>query len=156
MRLTYTFTTIATMTFLLAACGDDETVSNPEPAEDGQSDQQTDGGTPQDNTDIPYLEFDVDVDYEGNDNDFETTYDAEGETIEASFEDEQNMMMLSGDDAFQEMQPVLSGFEFTVDTPDEEVIDAVIEGFEIEEGFQSIEIEIKFEDGTEKDYEREA
>ncbi|WP_227396663.1 YusW family protein [Jeotgalibacillus aurantiacus] len=155
MKYTYTLTTIATMTFLLAACGDDETVNNPAPEEE-QSGQQSDSGSSQDNTDIPYLEFDIDVDYEGNDNDFETTYDAEGETIKASFEDEQNMMMLSGDDAFQEMQPVLSSFEFTVDTPDEEVINAVIEGFEIEEGFQSIDVEIKFEDGTEKDYEREA
>ncbi|MDZ5712430.1 YusW family protein [Jeotgalibacillus haloalkalitolerans] len=156
MRVRYVLTA-ASLSLLLGACGEeDETVQDPAPAEDTEQteDQPADDTGNQEDTGISFLEFDMDADYEGNDNDFELSYDAEGSEIEASYENERDMLTMSGDDAFQEIQPVLSEFEFTTETPDDEVIDRVIEGFEVEEGFQSIEIEIKFEDGTEKEYNR--
>ncbi|WP_404404235.1 YusW family protein [Jeotgalibacillus malaysiensis] len=149
--------TAAGLSLLLAACGEeDETVQDPAPAEDAEQteDQPAPEEENQEDTGISFLEFDMDADYEGNDNDFEISYDSEGSQVEASYENERDMLTMSGDDAFQEIQPVLSEFDFTTETPDDEVIDRVIEGFEVEEGFQSIEIEIKFEDGTEKEYQR--
>ncbi len=153
-----TVITAAGISLLLAACGEEtETVEDPSPEEvSEQADEQPDtdqaGGA--DETGITFLSSEMDADSEGNDNDFEVSYDSEGAEIEASYENERDMMTMSGDDAYQEIQPVLSEFNFSIDSTDEEVIDAVIEGFEVEEGFQSVEIEIKFEDGTEKEYQR--
>ncbi|TFE00958.1 YusW family protein [Jeotgalibacillus salarius] len=156
MKKRYGITAVTSLSLLLTACGEeDETVENPEPVEDTEQASESEGGNAnQEEAGITFLEFDMDASYEGNDNDFEISYDSEGSEIEASYENERDMMTMSGDDAFQEIQPVLSEFDFTPETEDDEVIDRVIEGFEIEEGFNSIEVEIKFEDGTEKEYER--
>ncbi|PPA71600.1 YusW family protein [Jeotgalibacillus proteolyticus] len=150
--------TLAGAVAVAAACSDDETVENPESApsiEENEEAQTNDtGDNPEaESTTISFREFEFDADYEGNDNDFEVSYDSEG-NIEASYEDQRNQMLLSGDDAYQEIEPILSGFDFTADTPDDEVFQAVIDGFEIEEGYQSLEIDITFEDGTEKEYEQ--
>ncbi|MFB1080461.1 YusW family protein [Jeotgalibacillus sp. JSM ZJ347] len=148
----------AGLSLLLTACSEEsETVEDPTPEETSdQSEEQpdTDQGAGPDDTGIPFLSFEMDAEYEGNDNDFEISYDSENSEVEAVYENERDMMTMSGDDAYQEIQPVLSEFDFTIDTSDDEVIDSVIEGFEVEEEFQSIEIEIKYSDGTEKEYKR--
>ena len=151
-------TAITGSIIVMAACGgnDDETVTEPANTETTEE-NQNETGTANDQSDasstISFKEFEMDVDYEGNDNDFEVSYESEG-NVEAVYEDERNMMMLAGDDAYQEIEPALSSLDINADTSNEEVIQAVIDAFEVEEGYQSIEIEITFEDGTKKEYEQ--
>lgn len=152
-----TILTAASLSLILVACGEeDETVEEPASADDtGQTEDQPESESEiQEDTGISLLTFEMDAKYEGNNNDFEVSFDNEASQVEASYENEKDMLTMSGDDAFKEIQPVLSEFDFTIETPDDEVIDSVIKGFEVEEGFQSIEIEITFEDGTEKEYQR--
>lgn len=140
----------------MAACGgsEDETVAEPAdtPSKEDNETETTDGESDTSPT-ISFKEFEMEVDYEGTDNDFEVSY-MEKDTVKALYEDQRNMLMLSGDDAYQEMEPILSSLDINAETPDEEVIKTIIEDFEVEEGFQSIEIEIIYEDGTEKEYEQ--
>ncbi|KIL53266.1 hypothetical protein KP77_02420 [Jeotgalibacillus alimentarius] len=159
MKKRYTIAALTSFSLVLAACGEEsETVEDPTPeetAEQAEEQPASDNASGPDDTGISFLTFEMDADYEGNDNDFEISYDSEGSEIEAAYENERDMLTMSGDDAYQEIQPVLSVFDFTLDTPDVEVIDSVIEGFEVEDGYESIEIEVKFSDGTEKEYKRE-
>lgn len=145
--------TLAGSAALLAACNtDEETVTDTS----GQADtnQEEEGNTDSSDPTISFLEFDMDADYEGNENDFEVSYDND-ENIEASYEDQRNKMTLSGDDAYDEIEPILSNLDITADTPDEEVIQTVIDSFKVEDGYQKLEIDITFEDGTEKEYNQE-
>ncbi|KIL43799.1 YusW family protein [Jeotgalibacillus soli] len=148
---------IAASIVLTAACGNDDTVTETESAPDTANQDSEAVGTPtnsaSDNTAVSYLEFDLDVDYEGDNNDVDVSYESE-ENIEASYEDEREGINLTGNDAYSELEPILTGFDFTADTPDDEVVQVVMDAFSLEENYQSFELEVKYPDGTEKVYTR--
>ncbi|TDL34350.1 hypothetical protein E2R51_01145 [Jeotgalibacillus sp. S-D1] len=145
---------IAVSIAFMTACsgGEDETVSEPAAsAEEKQT--ETANGESDTSPSISLKKFEMEVDYEGTENDFEVSY-MEKDTVKALYEDQRNMLLLSGDEAYQEIEPVLSSLDINAETSDEEVIKRVMEDFEVEDGFQSIEIEITHEDGAEKEYEK--
>ncbi|MDG5471027.1 YusW family protein [Jeotgalibacillus sp. ET6] len=145
---------LAGTVILISACAqEDETVEEPADAPSMEENEAAESDSEEKAPTIPYIKFDLEVDYEGTENDFELEYEVD-KNVEAVYEDQRNALTLAGDDAYQEIEPVLSEFDFTADTPDEEIVQAVIEKFEIEEGFDSIEIEVAFEDGTEKEIEQ--
>ncbi|MGD7044192.1 YusW family protein [Jeotgalibacillus proteolyticus] len=147
--------TLAGSVILISACAqEDETVEEPADAPSVEENEAAESESQDEVPTISYLEFDLEVDYEGTENDLEVSYNAD-ENVEAVYEDQRNALTLAGDDAYQEIEPVLSELDFTDQTSDEEIVQAVIEGFEVEEGYQSIEIEITFEDGTEKEIEQQ-
>lgn len=165
------------LSLLLVACGDKDEVENPpENANDGQEQQTdnnntdvddnaaTDDGTDTDtpnntsaNTDTSYgfKKFELDADYPDANDALDVDFENEtNENMEASYRDQSQGIDLNGDEAIKELDPIFSGFDFDENTPDDEVLDAVIKAFNIPEEATDIELEIDFSNGTEKEYRR--
>jgi hypothetical protein len=151
---------------LLGACGnndadDKDTVENPPenaPVEDNDNsnvnnnDQTEENNQNTANTDqIPFTSFDLDVDY-ANFQSFEVEYDNESEGMEAKIEDELNNRTLSGDEAFQELKNRFEQFKFDKNSSNEEVLEEVMKSFDLKTDYEKIDLEIQYNDGTEKEY----
>jgi hypothetical protein len=145
----------------LAACGDDTQVTEPvgdetvEEQPTAPEDASPEGGVDQDSIGgetFGFTEFELDVDYPDEDDVFDVSYEEDRDAVEAEYENKRTGQDLSGNDAMRELEPIFGGLDFDVDTPDDEVISQVVEAFEIEEGYSSLEIEVRFPDGTEKEY----
>lgn len=146
---------------LLGACGNDEQVTEPITEEeagtsDGVEDANPGGGLSEENMGgevFGFVDFDLDVDYPDQDDALQVSYEENRDAVEAEYENKSTNEDLKGDDAFDKIEPLLAQLELTVDMPDEEVINKVIEVFEIESNYESIEIDVEYPDGTDKDYE---
>ncbi|WP_164219227.1 YusW family protein [Virgibacillus sp. YIM 98842] len=153
------------LTLLLAACGNNDEVENPPDDGTGDSEQQTgntndtnnDTGTDADtNTEYGFFSFDLEADYTENDDDaLDVDFENEpNDEMEASYRDREQGIDLIGDEAMEQLDIIFSSFHFDEKTPDEEVLNAVIEGFNIPEDAIEIELEIEFDSGTEKEYQQ--
>lgn len=100
-----------------------------------------------------FKEFSLDVDYPENKS-YEADYDYERNGMEAELEDDRNNEKLYGDEAFNKMEPLLKKLTFDANTSNEEVINQVMSVFNIADDYEKIDIEVKFQDGTKKEYER--
>lgn len=150
----------------LAACGDDEEVTQPvtdeaseetpapeaESTEDaspsGEAEGTADGKT------YGFTDLSVEVDMSDQDEALDFSYEEERGQVEAEYENKTDGVDLTGDDAFNELEQGLSQLNLTPDTPDDEVIKQVVEAFGIDANFKKIEIEIDYADGSDKNYEQ--
>lgn len=168
------------LSILLVACGDNDEVQNPpqntndnggenEPAEDNETTTNEESGTDvTDNADngatdkgtttdtgYSFYAFDLEADYPDNKDALDVDYDNEpNDKMEASYRDQSQGIDLRGDEAMNELDSIFSSFDFDENTPNEEVLDAVIEAFNIPEDATNIELDIDFNNGTEKEYRR--
>lgn len=162
--------------FVLAACGDnnDEVTNTPEnaptegttennnTANDGVTNNDMNGeGATTNNTVVnnttnafDFTEFSLDVDYSAT-QDFEVDYENEQSGVEASYEDEANNERYYGDDAYDRIEQVFQSFKFNKDTAEEEVIKEVLNAFNLPDNYQKFDLEIRFADGTEKEYHKQ-
>lgn len=141
---------------VLAGCGDDEEVKDP-PVEYNEDQAGVDPGKSQDDGNklsVTYKSFELDADYEG-DKDYDAEYDTQGSQTEASLEDDLNNKNLKGDEAMNELQPMLEKLTFNKDDSDADVIKQVKEAFNLDENYTKLEIEVVFDDGTEKEYKEQ-
>lgn len=151
--------------FLMTACGDDEQVN--EPVNNENQEQTTDssgtenaspgGGLDEDSIGgktFGFTELDVNVDFPDMDDMIEITYEEERDKVEAEYKNDMTKADLSGNDAMDEIEPGLSQLELTPETADDEVITQVIEAFGIDNGFTEIEVEVRYPDGTDKEYKQ--
>lgn len=150
----------------LAACGDDEEVTQPvtddaseetsapeaESTEDaspsGEAEGTSDGKT------YGFTDLSVEVDMPDQDEALDLSYEEERGQVEAEYENKIDGVDLTGDDAFNELEQGLSQLNLTPDTPDDEVIKQVVEAFGVDANFKKIEIEIDYADGSDKNYEQ--
>lgn len=150
----------------LAACGDDEEVTQPvtdeaseetpapeaESTEDaspsGEAEGTADGKT------YGFTDLSVEVDMSDQDEALDFSYEEERGQVEAEYENKTDGVVLTGDDAFNELEQGLSQLNLTPDTPDDEVIKQIVEAFGIDANFKKIEIEIDYADGSDKNYEQ--
>lgn len=150
---------------LLAACGDDEQVTEPvnndnqeQPADAGGTENASpEGGLDQGSIGgetFGFTELDVNVDFPEDDDMIEISYEEDRDKVEAEYKNQMTETDLSGNDAMDEIEPGLSQLELTTDTADDEAITQVIDAFGIEEGFTEIEIEVRYPDGTDKEYKQ--
>ncbi|MFJ7747384.1 YusW family protein [Peribacillus sp. NPDC097295] len=139
---------------VLTGCGDDDEVKNP-PVEENENQTET---NPEKGTDVneklpfTFKAFKLEVDYKGNNNDYEAEYDTMGAKTEASIEDELNKHEVQGDEAMEELTPILEKLEFTQDSKDDEVIKEVTKAFDLKDGYQEFELEVTYSDGKTKVY----
>lgn len=135
---------------ILAACGDDEEVTN---APDNAPVEQENGAAVPIPADAPFnfTQFSLDVDY-GVNKSLEVSYDNESTGVEAAYESDLSNEKLNGNDAYTKMEPIFKGFTFDINTSNEEVIQQVKEAFNVEEDYKELEIDIRFSDGAEKEY----
>lgn len=140
---------------LLVACGDKEEATNlPEnaPTEQNTMDQTS---KVTDTTNAPYnfTHFDLDIKYADNKS-YEVSYENEASRAEASIDDEVNNSKIEGNEATNTLVPIFEGFTFDANTDSDTVIDEVLEKFNQPDSFLEVEIEIKYGDGTVKEYRR--
>lgn len=150
----------------LAACGDDEEVTQPvtdeapeetaTPEAESTEDASPSGGTEgtKDGETYGFTDLSVDVDMPDEDDALDLSYEEERGQVEAEYENKIDGVDLTGDDAFNEIEQGLSQLNLTPDTPDDEVISQVVEAFGIDPGFKKIEIEVDYADGSDKNYEQ--
>ncbi|PFL72661.1 YusW family protein [Bacillus anthracis] len=106
---------------------------------------------------LNFNEFSLDADYQDTKRDYEADYKniAADKKMEAKIEDHKANVNLTGDEAITKLSPLLQELKFDKDTPDQEVIDQVLNVFKLDKDYQKFELEIVFSDGTKKEYKRE-
>lgn len=146
---------------LLAGCGDSDEVSPPAnndtPAENtsGSSDNSSNSnssGTDSSGETFGFTDLSIDADYPELDDAIDISYDEDRDQIEAEYKNRFKELDVEGDKAMDEMEPALQKLDLTADTADDEVISKIVEAFELEDGYTSLEVEIQYADGTEKEY----
>ena len=166
---------------LLAACGNDnndEVTNTPENAptegttdnngttnndttnnnnNNANNDMNGEGATNGNNTvtnannSFDFTEFSLDVDYSAT-QDFEVEYENDESGVEASYKDDVNNEKLYGNDAYGKIESMFKSFTFDKNTSEDEVISEVLKAFNVPEDYQQFDLEVRFADGTEKEY----
>lgn len=141
------------MTVILYGCNKDEVKDVPANAPSDQNATQQTGDTPTDQVTFNFIEFSLDVDYSATES-YEVEYEDKKTGIEAKLEDDRKNEKLQGDEAYTKLEPLFKQLNFDSTTPNDEVIDQVIKVFNIEDNYQSIEVDVEFVDGNEKEFKR--
>jgi len=144
---------ISLMTVILYGCNKDEVNDVPANAPADQNATQQTGETPTDQVTFNFIEFSLDVDYSATES-YEVEYEDKKTGIEAKLEDDRKNEKLQGDEAYTKLEPLFKQLNFDSTTPNDEVIDQVIKVFNIEDNYQSIEVDVEFVDGNEKEFKR--
>ena len=137
----------------LYGCNKDEVKDVPEKAPVETNANQEENKNAAESALFNFTEFSLDVDYSATES-YEVDYDNERSGMEAELEDNRKNEKLYGDEAFTKLEPLFKKLTFDSTTPNDEVIDQVISVFNIADDYNSIKVEVKFEDGTEKEFER--
>lgn len=144
---------------LLVACGDKEDATNvPDnaPVEGSNTtnnnvDNTTSTGTTA--TAFNFTHFDLDVTY-ANNKSYEVSYENETTGAEVKIEDDINNKKETGNQAVDTLAPIFGSFTFDATTANDEVINEVLQKFNLANDYKEFELEIKFPDGTEKEYKK--
>ncbi|MCS0655263.1 YusW family protein [Cytobacillus firmus] len=132
--------------FLLTACNDDKVENPPENAPAENQSNETSNETA-----FNFTNFDLEVEYKDN-KAIDVDYENEKNGMEASYQDDLADQNLTSDEAMEKLTPIFEGLSFDQNTEDQEVINQVKDAFSVEDNYQKIELEVKFPDGTEKEY----
>lgn len=100
-----------------------------------------------------FTEFSLDVEYSATES-YEVDYENRRSGMEAEIEDDRSNEKLRGDEAYTKLEPLFKKLTFDSATPNDEVIEQVISVFPIGDDYQSIKVEVEFEDGTKKEFKR--
>lgn len=140
---------------LLVACGDSEEATNiPESAPTEQNNtNQTSTATNVADAPFNFTHFDLDIKYPNNVS-YEVDYENEASRAEAKIDDEPNKSKIEGNEATSILVPIFESFTFDATTDSDAVIDEVLQKFNQPDNFLEVEIEIRFADGTVKEYRR--
>lgn len=105
---------------------------------------------------LNFNEFSLDADYQDTKKDYEADYKnvAADKKMEAKIEDHKADVNLTGDEAITKLSPLLQELKFDKGTPDQEVIDQVLNVFKLDKDYQKFELEVVFSDGTKKEYKK--
>lgn len=102
-------------------------------------------------TTFSFSEFDLEVDYKDNQS-YEVDYENDKNGTQASVENDLKNQKLVGNEAYAELEPLLKKLTFTSKSTDEEVKKEILSVFNIKEGYQKIDLDVKFTDGVVKEY----
>ncbi|WFA04532.1 MULTISPECIES: YusW family protein [Bacillus] len=101
---------------------------------------------------IPFDRFVLKVSYgDGKHNTFEASY-AKQEREEAEIIDRLNDLDREGEEALNEMKMVLSELSIAKSDSQSDVIRYVLEAFNLDEGYDRFQLQVKWPDGTAKRY----
>ncbi|MEA0555847.1 YusW family protein [Lysinibacillus irui] len=144
---------VSLVTVILYGCNKDEVKDVPANAPADQNASQQTGETPTDQMTFNFIEFSLDVDYSATES-YEVEYEDKKTGIEAKLQDDRKNEKLQGDEAYTKLEPLFKQLNFDSTTPNDKVIDQVIKVFNIDDSFQSIEVDVEFVDGNEKEFKR--
>lgn len=138
---------------LLYGCNKDKVKDVPANAPVEQSASQQANSNATEGMTYNFTEFSLDVEYSATES-YEVDYENKKTGMEAELKDDRNNEKLRGDKAYAKLEPLFKQLTFESTTPNDEVIEQVISVFHIADDFKSIEVEVKFVDGTDKEFER--
>src|SRR5690625_4311010 len=102
---------------------------------------------------LNFTEISLEVQYQDR-KEYEAEIDADpNEPIEAEVEDELNNVYLRGKEAFDELFPKVKKLNLTSKSSKQEIIEQIIEAFELPADYVDFDVEIRFKDGVKKDIE---
>lgn len=138
----------------LYGCNDEEVKDAPAdaPVESNATQDENNNATTE-STLFNFTNFSLDVDYSVTES-YEVEYENDKSGMEAELEDDRNNEKLRGDEAYTKLEPLFKQLTFDSTTPNDEVIDQVISVFNIADDYESVEVEVKFADGNEKEFKR--
>lgn len=137
----------------LYGCNKDEVknISVDAPVEEDAAQQVNENAT--EINSFAFTQFSLDVDYSATES-YEVDYENKTSGMEAELEDDRNNEKLRGDQAYTKLEPLFKQLTFDSTTPNDGIIEQIIAVFHIAEDYQSIEVEVKFVDGTEREFKR--
>lgn len=153
------------LTIFAAGCNNNDDAQKNNQTNDNQAtennngnNQATDNNTGTNNTNTKdtaysFREFDLEVKYENN-KDYEVSYENDNDGVEASIEDDRNNERVNGNDAVDRLDPIFKKLDIDSNTSQDDVISKVISAFELDDNYQAVDIDISFNDGTEKEYRK--
>lgn len=101
-----------------------------------------------------FTDFDLNVNYQDTAKNYKAAYRAktDNEAMEVTVQDPKANVTLTGDEAMDKLKPLLDQLKFDKDTPDQEVIDQVVDVFQLDKDYQNFDLKVVFTDGTKKEY----
>mgnify|MGYP005830498149 CR=1 FL=1 len=159
MKKTLSVLSALSMSVFLGACtGDDEAADNQETVTDMQeetvdeeefTDERAEG--------IKFNYFEINVEYPDMlEAAYEVEYEKEDDGLEASLDDNINDEELEGAQAFETLYPIFTEqLNFDETTDQEEIVSQLVEGFNLREDFEFMEVDIDLSNGETIEFEAE-
>lgn len=146
---------VIALSIFLVGCGDkDEATNVPDNApieEETTNNSNTTNNTA--DTSYNFTQFNLEVDYPNNQK-YDVEYENETTGSEAKIEDQVNNNVVQGNEAINQLVPIFETLKFDNTTSDEDVLNQVIEAFNISNDYIEIELDVQFADGIEKEYRK--
>lgn len=102
---------------------------------------------------LNFYEFELDVEYmDGKEYELDIEKD-DNRPYEAKIEDELNDVYLQGREAFDEIFPKIEQLQISNDSEQVDVVEQVLNIFDLPDNYKKFEIEVTFNDGSELDFE---
>ncbi|MGG0658490.1 YusW family protein [Rummeliibacillus pycnus] len=159
-----TFLAVSILTVILAGCGSGNKSDNASnvkkdvPTSEGSAYDSThrsnDTTSTIDNTQnkaFNFSEFKLDVDYGANQA-FEIDFENRNNGADVSISDERKNQKMEGNNAYTQLEHYFKKLTITPSTSDEEVKKQILNVFNIDNSYKTIDLEVKFSDGTKKKY----
>lgn len=105
--------------------------------------------------DLEIDEYDLEADY--GDGQYEVDYDYNDGSPEAEIEDSRGgeSATMEGEEALNELENILPSMNITADSTEGELLDESLQGFELEEDYEDIDIDVEFKNDDELETEDE-
>jgi len=101
---------------------------------------------------INFTEFELDLDYD-NDVDYEVDLERESNGhYKVKLEDDINNLKLKGMEAFEHIYPIIENLSIVEDSNQDDVIEQVLNAFGLDDNYRKFELEVKYNNGVEKEY----
>lgn len=153
MKKLFTVGTALSITLMLGACQD---------SEEGQNTSEEEEQTQEEGQDtepvIAYDYFDMVVDYQDLETAYAVEYEKDGNGLDIDITDNIDHTEYDTTDdseAFEDLLPAFNQLEFDENTPDEEVAQQLVDAFGLRDDYESIELEVDFTEGGEKEFSYE-
>ena len=140
---------------LLGACQSDGEATVDETNNDTSNDIE-DNQTGENPANLPggeyeFTKFELEVDYPDQDEALDVNYEEEKDSTDAEYKSVAENLDVKSDDAMAQLRPLLQGMELKEDMTDDEIIERIVETFKIEDNYTSIEADITFTNGDERE-----
>lgn len=103
------------------------------------------------NNPFNFTHFSLDVKY-ANSQKYEAEFKNEPSAVEAEVEDTIHNEHLKGNAAYEKLEPYLKSLTFDSSTQDSAVITEVLKAFGLPEDYAEFDLEVRFNDGNNKEY----
>ncbi|MGF9966233.1 YusW family protein [Bacillus rhizoplanae] len=103
---------------------------------------------------LSFNEFDLKANYQDTKKDYEADFKQKKATDkpEVKVDDSKTNEKLAGDEAMNKLAPLLQQLKFDKDTKDQDVVDQIVDVFQLDKDYQKFDLKVVFTDGTKKEY----